>query len=127
MGLDATIKRADGKPLGTVAEVEKMLEVAFPGIFFERLPSGAEKIKAKKKASNSPKFSATTLNLRRTSTAQNSTGPISRLIFRLVRQTSCKKLTLHSVGRPLRPRKTLPSSKNASGGLPRILDTCIMG
>lgn len=48
MGLDATIKRADGKPLGTVAEVEKILAVAFPGVVFDRLPSGAEKIQAAK-------------------------------------------------------------------------------
>jgi hypothetical protein len=46
MGLDATIKREDGKPLGEVAEVRKALEQAFPGIALGQLPSGAEKIRA---------------------------------------------------------------------------------
>jgi hypothetical protein len=46
MGLDATIKRADGAPLGAVAEVQRALAAAFPGILLGRLPSGAEKIQA---------------------------------------------------------------------------------
>src|SRR5262245_61021158 len=46
MGLDATIKRPDGKPLGAVAEVQQALAAAFPGVVFGRLPSGAEKIRA---------------------------------------------------------------------------------
>ena len=46
MGLDATIKRADGEPLGPVAEVQRALTAAFPGIVLGRLPSGAEKIRA---------------------------------------------------------------------------------
>ena len=46
MGLDATIKRADGEPLGPVAEVQQALAAAFPGIELGRLPSGAEKIQA---------------------------------------------------------------------------------
>jgi hypothetical protein len=46
MGLDGTIRRPDGKPLGEVAEVRAALAVAFPGIVFGRLPSGAEKIQA---------------------------------------------------------------------------------
>ncbi len=45
MGLDATIKRADGEPLGPVAVVQEALAVAFPGIVLGRLPSGAEKIR----------------------------------------------------------------------------------
>ena len=46
MGLDGTIKRLDGKPLGEVADVQQALAVAFPGIALGRLPSGAEKIRA---------------------------------------------------------------------------------
>jgi hypothetical protein len=46
MGLDGTIRRPDGQPLGVVAEVQQALAVAFPGIVFGRLPSGAEKIRA---------------------------------------------------------------------------------
>jgi len=46
MGLDATIRRADGKPLGSLAAVQQALAAAFPGIVLGRLPSGAEKIKA---------------------------------------------------------------------------------
>ena len=46
MGLDATIKRADGEPLGPVAEVQQALAAAFPGIVLGRLPSGADKIQA---------------------------------------------------------------------------------
>ncbi|MCE9532238.1 MAG: hypothetical protein K8T89_14130 [Planctomycetes bacterium] len=44
MGLDGTIKRHDGKPLGTVAAVQEALASAFPGIKFGREPSGAEKL-----------------------------------------------------------------------------------
>lgn len=45
MGLDGTIKRPDGKPLGTVAAVQQALASAFPGIEFGREPSGAEKLR----------------------------------------------------------------------------------
>ena len=45
MGLDGTIKRADGKPLGPVTEVQQALADVFPGIVLGRLPSGAEKIR----------------------------------------------------------------------------------
>ncbi|MFO0848428.1 MAG: hypothetical protein U0871_07720 [Gemmataceae bacterium] len=44
MGLDATIKRSDGQPLGKLASVQEALALAFPGIVFGRLPSGSEKI-----------------------------------------------------------------------------------
>jgi hypothetical protein len=46
MGLDATIRRADGEPLGNVAEVEQALATVFPGIELGRLASGEEKIRA---------------------------------------------------------------------------------
>jgi hypothetical protein len=46
MGLDGTIKRPDGQPLGPVADVKRALSAAFPGITFGRLPSGADKIHA---------------------------------------------------------------------------------
>lgn len=46
MGLDATIQRPDGEPLGKLADVQQALATAFPGIRFGRLPSGAEKIRA---------------------------------------------------------------------------------
>jgi len=46
VGLDSTLKRVDGRPLGSVAEVQHALTVAFPGIVLGRLPSGAEKIRA---------------------------------------------------------------------------------
>ncbi len=46
MGLDTTIKRPDGKPLGKVADVQQALAVAFPSIVLGRLPSGVEKIRA---------------------------------------------------------------------------------
>ncbi|HEX3315504.1 MAG TPA: hypothetical protein VHR72_11465 [Gemmataceae bacterium] len=46
MGLDATIKRADGKPLGEVTTVQQALMAAFPGIVLGSLPSGADKIQA---------------------------------------------------------------------------------
>lgn len=48
MGLDGTIKRLDGKPLGPIAEVQQVLATAFPDIELGRLPSGAEKIQAAK-------------------------------------------------------------------------------
>jgi hypothetical protein len=46
MGLDATIKRIDGQPLGSVESVQHALAIAFPGIVLGRLPSGADKIRA---------------------------------------------------------------------------------
>jgi hypothetical protein len=46
MGLDGTIKRPDGMPLGEVANVQQALAGAFPGIVLGRLPSGAEKLRA---------------------------------------------------------------------------------
>ena len=45
MGLDGTIKRSDGKPLGDIATVQQSLSFAFPGIVVGRSPSGAEKIR----------------------------------------------------------------------------------
>src|SRR5688572_26304703 len=45
MGLDGTIKRPDGKPLGDVRFVQQALAAAFPGIVFGMLPSGADKIR----------------------------------------------------------------------------------
>ena len=46
MGLDATIKRPDGKPLGKIEKIQKALQETFPGIVLGMLPSGAEKIRA---------------------------------------------------------------------------------
>jgi hypothetical protein len=46
LGLDGTIKRSDGKPLGPLAEVQQALALAFPGVEFGRLMSGAEKLRA---------------------------------------------------------------------------------
>jgi hypothetical protein len=46
MGLDATIKRPDGLPLGQLADVQQALRAVFPGIVFGRLLSGIEKIQA---------------------------------------------------------------------------------
>lgn len=46
MGLDIVIKRADGLPLGPLAEVQQALAATFPGIVFGQEPSGAEKIRA---------------------------------------------------------------------------------
>src|SRR5262245_55575399 len=46
MGLDGTIKRADGTPLGNVETVQNSLAAAFPGIVFGRRPGGEEKIRA---------------------------------------------------------------------------------
>src|SRR5262245_64596625 len=46
MGLDATIRRADGELLGDLAAVQDALAAAFPGIEFGRSPSGEEKIRA---------------------------------------------------------------------------------
>jgi hypothetical protein len=45
MGLDGTIKRGDGSPLGPVAKIQQALAEVFPGIVLGRLPSGAEKIR----------------------------------------------------------------------------------
>ncbi|MEO2090041.1 MAG: hypothetical protein ABGY75_11165 [Gemmataceae bacterium] len=45
MGLDATIRRPDGKCLGPLYEVQQALAKAFPGVVFGRLPSGVEKIR----------------------------------------------------------------------------------
>jgi hypothetical protein len=38
--------RDDGKPLGSITEVQRALKSAFPGIELGRLPSGVEKIQA---------------------------------------------------------------------------------
>lgn len=46
MGLDGTIKRADGLPLGPVTKVQQALSLVFPGIVLGRLPGGAEKVQA---------------------------------------------------------------------------------
>lgn len=40
MGLDGTIKRLDGKPLGTLPEVQQILQRVFPGIELGTLPGG---------------------------------------------------------------------------------------
>lgn len=57
MGLDATIKRKDGKALGSVDEVQRALAAAFPGIQIGLLPSGAEKIRtAAEKGINFPEI-----------------------------------------------------------------------
>jgi hypothetical protein len=45
MGLDGTIKRLDGEPLGELVEVKDALAIAFPGIVFGLLPSGVDKIR----------------------------------------------------------------------------------
>ncbi len=45
MGLDGTIKRRDGNPLGNVAEVQKVLAEIFPGINLGVLPSSLEIIR----------------------------------------------------------------------------------
>jgi hypothetical protein len=45
MGLDVTILRADGEPLGHQAEVQQMLVSAFPELVLTRSLSGAEKIR----------------------------------------------------------------------------------
>jgi hypothetical protein len=42
MGLDGTIKRADGQPLGSIGEVQQALADVFPGITFGMLPSGQQ-------------------------------------------------------------------------------------
>jgi hypothetical protein len=46
MGLDGTIKRPDGNPLGSLTTVQEALAAAFPGIVVGPLPSGAEQIRA---------------------------------------------------------------------------------
>jgi hypothetical protein len=46
MGLDGTIKRGDGRPLGDVEFVQQALAAAFPGIVFGTRPSGVERIHA---------------------------------------------------------------------------------
>jgi hypothetical protein len=46
VGLDATIKRPDGKPLGEVAQVQQALASVFPGLVCGMLPSGQDKIRA---------------------------------------------------------------------------------
>jgi len=46
VGLDATIKRADGQPLGQLAEVQHVLAAVFPGIVLGQLPSGKDRIRA---------------------------------------------------------------------------------
>jgi hypothetical protein len=46
MGLDGTIKREDGRPLGDLSMVQQVLVAVFPGMVFGRLPSGQEKITA---------------------------------------------------------------------------------
>lgn len=45
MGLDGTIKRPNGEPLGMLADVQGALVVVFPGIVLGRLPSGVDKIR----------------------------------------------------------------------------------
>jgi len=45
MGLDGTIKRPDGEPLGERKAVQAVIAAVFPGIVFGQEPSGVEKIK----------------------------------------------------------------------------------
>ena len=45
MGLDGTIRRADGRPLGTLDEVRRALVDVFPGIILGQNLSGAERIR----------------------------------------------------------------------------------
>lgn len=45
MGLDGTIKRADGRPLGTLAEVRRALVDVFPGIVLGQNLSDPERIR----------------------------------------------------------------------------------
>lgn len=46
MGLDGTIKRPDGQPLGSFAQVEGVLASLFPGVAFGLSLSGLEKLEA---------------------------------------------------------------------------------
>jgi len=45
MGLDGTIKRLDGKPLGTLQEVQRVMQQVFPQIELGTLPSGLEQLR----------------------------------------------------------------------------------
>jgi hypothetical protein len=45
MGFDVTIKRRDGRPLGSIAEVQQVLATVFPGITFSKSPDGPEKLR----------------------------------------------------------------------------------
>lgn len=45
MGLDGTIKRLDGKPLGTLEEVQRVLQHVFPQIELGTLPSGLDQLR----------------------------------------------------------------------------------
>src|SRR4030095_4097538 len=45
MGFDVTIKRADGRPLGYIADVQQALVAVFPGIVLGQSLSGAEKLR----------------------------------------------------------------------------------
>ncbi len=45
MGLDATIKRLDGEPLGVITAVQQELAKAFPGVTWGQSVSGPEKIR----------------------------------------------------------------------------------
>jgi hypothetical protein len=57
MGLDGTIKRANGQPLGTFPEVKRALSSAFPGLVLERSLSGLEKVQlSEAQGINYPKF-----------------------------------------------------------------------
>ena len=44
MGFDVTIERADGRPLGNIADVNRTLAEVFPGIDLGRSLSGPEKL-----------------------------------------------------------------------------------
>jgi hypothetical protein len=46
MGLDGTINRPDGNPLGSLAEVQAALATAFPGIEVGQIASGDEQLRA---------------------------------------------------------------------------------
>lgn len=45
MGLDATIRRRDDEPLGSIAEVQSVLSRVFPETAFGTTPSGEEKLR----------------------------------------------------------------------------------
>jgi hypothetical protein len=46
MGLDATIRRLDGKPLGDVETVQSILTALYPGAAFGVESSGADQVRA---------------------------------------------------------------------------------
>ena len=53
MGLDATIRRSDGKPLGEINNIQEALAAAFPGIVSGRLPAASKRFKKQQKKESS--------------------------------------------------------------------------